>query len=52
MLALPRRVRKEIRIWPRKVIAPRKRKKYPYKLFSMILDLALNQEVYLMQEFY
>ncbi len=50
MLALSRRVRKEIRIGPRRVTAPpagaRNRIKNR-KLFSIILDPALNQEVHL-----
>ena len=55
ILALPRRVKKEIRIVPTGLEPPagaRTRKRYPLKLFSIILYPALNQEVQLKQTFY
>ena len=51
MLALPCRVRKEIRIGPHRVRTARNMKKHHLKLFSIILDPALNQEVHLIPKF-
>ena len=55
MLALPYRVRKEIRIEPTAGLEPlagaRNREKHFLILFSIILDQSLNQEVHLIQIF-
>ena len=51
MLALSRRVRKEIRIGTRMVKGARNRKKQHLKLFLIIIDPALNQEVHLIPLF-
>ncbi len=51
MLVLPRRIRKDIRIWPSVVRAPRNRIKYPLKLLLKIQDPALNWKVHVIQNF-